>query len=194
MLCTPLMVYMILLGLQGVGGQSNLSRNSWEQEDNTHCPPWFCYDSISEKCECFHHPDVKVDVICTESAALLNFGSCMTYDDTKLLFWVNVCHSWSIKEMYLLWEIISNCQRISLNWMNTCVYQWTAKALYVVNVLMVLVPQCSQCHMVFNVPTILVPGMGYQYTYQTRSQTNRKGGARENYAGQWTYDIQPNAF
>lgn len=87
---------MVLLGLLGVGGQSNLSRNSWEQEDNTNCPPWFYYNSISEKCECFHHPDVKVDVICTESEALLSFGSCMTYDDTTRTTSLGQCVSFLV--------------------------------------------------------------------------------------------------
>ena len=76
MLCI-LLIFCICL--QGVDGQNNLSRNSLEQEDDMNCPPWFHYNSTSEKCECFHHPDVKGDVICTESEALLNFGSCMTY-------------------------------------------------------------------------------------------------------------------
>lgn len=79
--------------LQGVDGQNNLSRNSLEQEDDVNCPPWF----TSEKCECFHHPDVKVDVICTESEALLNFGSCMTYDNTTRITSLGQCVSFLVK-------------------------------------------------------------------------------------------------
>ena len=95
MLCI-LLIFCICL--QGVDGQNNLSRNSLEQEDNMNCPPWFHYNSTSEKCECFHHPDVKVDVICTESEALLNFGSCMTYDNTTRVTSLGQCVSFLVKD------------------------------------------------------------------------------------------------
>ena len=76
-------MFIVLVGLQVVDGQNNLSSTFLEQEDITSCPPWFHYNSTSERCECFHHPDVKVDVICTDTEALLNFGSCMTHDDVE---------------------------------------------------------------------------------------------------------------
>ena len=96
MFCILLTISLALLELQRVGGQSNLSRNSWEQEYYTACPPWFYFNSTSDKCECFHHPDVKVDVICTESAALLNFGSCMTYDNTTKTTSLGQCVSFLV--------------------------------------------------------------------------------------------------
>lgn len=95
MLCI-LLIFCICL--QGVDGQNNLSRNSLEQEDDMNCPPWFHYNSTSEKCKCFHHPDVKVDVICTESEALLNFGSCMTYDNTTRITSLGQCVSFLVED------------------------------------------------------------------------------------------------
>ena len=43
--------------------------------------PWFYFNSTTKQCECFHHPAVKVDVICAGREALLSFGSCMTYNE-----------------------------------------------------------------------------------------------------------------
>lgn len=80
-----------LLGLQRVDGQTvsrNLLRKGSETDDIGSCPPWFF---TSNKCECFHHPDINVDVLCTETEALLSFGSCMTHDDTEGITSVGPC-------------------------------------------------------------------------------------------------------
>ena len=84
-------ICIIFLGLQRVDGQTvsrNLLRNGSETDDIGSCPPWFF---TSNKCECFHHPDIKVDVLCTETEALLSFGSCMTHNDTEGITSVGPC-------------------------------------------------------------------------------------------------------
>ena len=74
----------------------NLSTNGSESEPISDCPPWFYYNSNSNQCECFRHPDITVDVVCTETGALLSFGSCMTYDEAEGTTSVGPCRSFLV--------------------------------------------------------------------------------------------------
>ena len=64
-----------------VQGKNCSKTSEVSQEKNVGCRPWFYFNPSTEKCECFHHPAVKVDVLCTDTEALLSFGSCMTYNE-----------------------------------------------------------------------------------------------------------------
>lgn len=50
---------------------------------NDHCPPWYFYNTTSEKCECFSNPSTDGIVQCTEKGVLLSFGICMTFNKDK---------------------------------------------------------------------------------------------------------------
>lgn len=74
----------ILQSLQwAIGQEINDSAQFSGDEIDTYenCSPWFYFNSTTKQCECFHHPAVKVDVICAGREALLSFGSCMTYNE-----------------------------------------------------------------------------------------------------------------
>ena len=100
MLCIWIAVCIAVgLGFRQVDGQTssnNVSQNYPEPEHHISCPPWFYYNSTTKTCECFHHPAVVVDVVCTETEALLNFGSCMTYDDQEYTTSLGQCNSFLV--------------------------------------------------------------------------------------------------
>ena len=55
------------------------------------CPPWFFYNTTTDKCECFASPATNHIVKCSEEeGALLKFGYCMTYQDGEGFF-VGLC-------------------------------------------------------------------------------------------------------
>lgn len=89
-----LLIWCSLLSLQPlhVNGRNSTSVNTASKS----CPPWFYYNFTTSKCECFHHPAIVNNVICTESEALLRFGSCMTYDDEDETTSVGPCISFML--------------------------------------------------------------------------------------------------
>ena len=50
------------------------------------CPPWFFYNITTKICECYSSPSTDHIVKCTEKAALLKVGYCMTYEKRKGFF------------------------------------------------------------------------------------------------------------
>ena len=72
--------------------------NGFEIEHSKNCPPWFYYDSTTKKCECFHHPNVKLGVICRDTKALINFGYCMTYNENDGITSLGQCASFLVHD------------------------------------------------------------------------------------------------
>ena len=72
--------------------------NSSEIEHSENCPPWFYYDSTTKKCECFHHPNVELEVICRDTKVLINFGYCMTYNENNGITSLGKCTSFLIHD------------------------------------------------------------------------------------------------
>ena len=56
-----------------------LSSSSLASSENvsTVCPPWFFFNSTSNKCQCYH--SLGSDIECTDTGVLLGLGHCMTY-------------------------------------------------------------------------------------------------------------------
>jgi hypothetical protein len=54
------------------------------------CPPWFFYNTTTDKCECFVSPATNHIVKCSEEGALLKFGYCTTYHEGEGFF-VGLC-------------------------------------------------------------------------------------------------------
>ena len=73
-------------------------QNSLEIKDSKSCPPWFYFDLTTKKCECFHHPDVEIRVICRDTEALINFGYCMTYNENDGITSLGQCASFLVHD------------------------------------------------------------------------------------------------
>ena len=71
-----------------------------QPSDDYQCPPWFVYNTATERCECYTSPKTKDIVKCSlnERAALLKYGYCMTYskEDLGRLF-VGKCQYFEIQ-------------------------------------------------------------------------------------------------
>ena len=50
------------------------------------CPPWYFYNTVSDKCECYLSPRTEDIVKCTDQGALLRFDYCMTYEEGEGTF------------------------------------------------------------------------------------------------------------
>ena len=54
---------------------------SISQSPDHQCSPWFFYNTVIGKCQCFRSRHTDYNVICTEQGALLRYGNCMTYEE-----------------------------------------------------------------------------------------------------------------
>ena len=59
---------------------SSLLASSLATNFSTDCPPWFSFNSTSNKCQCYHD---TMDLKCTDTEALLGLGHCMTHENNK---------------------------------------------------------------------------------------------------------------
>ena len=77
-------IYLLLLFVARIVNGNNVSNSSSSQSTKLlydNCPPWYFYNTTTEKCECFSHPSTNDIVQCTEKGALLSFGYCLTFDE-----------------------------------------------------------------------------------------------------------------
>ena len=77
------------------GKGSEAITHSIPQSQDHQCPPWFFYNTATQRCECFRSPSIDNIVICTEQGALLRYGNCMTYEKGIGTF-VGPCQSFEI--------------------------------------------------------------------------------------------------
>ena len=109
----PLAIFNIMLVIfhqvePGETFSKDILMNGSEIERSKTCPPWFYYDSTTKKCEFFHHPGVKVGVIRRDTEALINFGYCMTYNESDEITSLGWClsflvHNRNVSEKNLLY-------------------------------------------------------------------------------------------
>ena len=79
-------IYLLLLFVARIVNGNNVLNSSSSQPTELlydNCPPWYFYNTTTEKCECFSHPSTNDIVQCTEKGALLSFGYCLTFDESK---------------------------------------------------------------------------------------------------------------
>ena len=77
---------MVAALVQGQDNETQLTTSSLSLNHDAQCPPWFFYNTATEKCECYRSPSTDDIVKCTEQGALLRYGNCMTYEEGEGTF------------------------------------------------------------------------------------------------------------
>ena len=90
------MKMMLLIGLALVFATSD-TVNCIEVTQHDQCPPWFFYNTTTNKCECYTDLSIKDIIKCTEKGALLRFGYCTTYEEDRGVF-LSTCHSFQVND------------------------------------------------------------------------------------------------